>query len=189
MLVPVHEVFATRTHRGPATGLQQVSYVVFVSQARHRSTGDLGHVHWLAYTEDPAAVPGKYRDAKLAHITRSQIFTKETRGQTDVREKFSAVSDTGEFHLSLAYRQGGMVMWVTAEKPTLPLYSSQDPTIVRWYQEDQVVDIVRSGPMNIDGVTEMNLEAKGELKDVFDGSQRVVGVVVQRPYMRQVYVP
>jgi hypothetical protein len=30
---------------------------------------------------------------------------------------------------------------------------------------------------------------KGELEDVFDGSERVVAVVIQRPYMRQVYVP
>jgi hypothetical protein len=46
-----------------------------------------------------------------------------------------------------------------------------------------------SDPMNVNGVREINLKAKGELKDVFDGSERVVGVVIQRPYMRQVYVP
>jgi hypothetical protein len=30
---------------------------------------------------------------------------------------------------------------------------------------------------------------KCELEDVFDRSERVVAVVIQRPYMRQVYVP
>jgi hypothetical protein len=30
---------------------------------------------------------------------------------------------------------------------------------------------------------------QGELADVFDGNERVVAVVIQRPYMRQVYVP
>jgi|SRR6516164_45767 len=78
-------------------------------------------LRWAAYTEDPAGVPGKYRDAQLARITRSQTFAKETRGVTQLRETFSAVSDTGEIHLSLAYRQSGMVMWVTADKPNLPL--------------------------------------------------------------------
>jgi hypothetical protein len=34
-----------------------------------------------------------------------------------------------------------------------------------------------------------DLKANGELTDVFDGNERVVGVVIQRPYMRQVYVP
>jgi hypothetical protein len=189
MLLPFHEVFAARSQAGTPAGLPQVSYLAFISQARHRSTGTLGHLHWLSYTEDPAGVPGKYRDSKLARITRSQTFTKETRGETHVRETFSAIAEDGEIHLSLAYRQGGVVMWVTAEKPNLPLYAAQDSTIVRWYQEDQVVNIVLSDPMNVNGVTEIDLEAKGELADVFDGSERVVGVVIQRPYMRQVYVP
>src|SRR5262245_19655039 len=155
LLLPFHEVFATRSRAAPTTGLPQLSYLAFVSHARNRASGNLAHFHWLVYTEDPAGVPGKYRDAKLARITRSQTFTKGARGETRVREEFSAVSDTGRIHLSLAYRQGGMVMWVTAEKPNLPMYAAQDPAIVRWYQEDQVLDIVRSDPMKINGVTEI----------------------------------
>jgi hypothetical protein len=83
-------------------------------------------------TEDPAGVLGKYGDGKLAHITRSQTFTKERRGETQVRETFSAVADSGEVHLSLAYEQGGILNWVTADKPNLPLYAGKDPSIVRW---------------------------------------------------------
>jgi hypothetical protein len=189
MLVPFHEVYAVRTHEGKATGLLQVSYVVFISQARNDETGALGHFHWFLYTEDPAGVPGKYRDGKLAHNTRSQAFTKEQRGQTQVRETFSAVADSGEVHLSLTYRQGGMVAWVTADKPNLPLYAAKDPSIVLWYQEDQVINVVRSDPLSINAVSEISLKVQGELADVFDGNERVVAVVIQRPYIRQVYVP
>jgi hypothetical protein len=62
MLVPFHEVYAVRTHESKPTGLLQVSYVVFISQARNDETGALGHFQWFLYTEDPAGVPGKYRD-------------------------------------------------------------------------------------------------------------------------------
>jgi hypothetical protein len=106
-----------------------------------------------------------------------------------MRELFSAVAESEEVHLSLAYRQGGVLMWVTADKPNLPLYAARDPSIVRAYQEDQVINIVRSGPMNVNAVTEMDLRVKGELTDVFDGTERVVAVVIQRPYVRQVFVP
>src|SRR5262245_9822009 len=140
LLVPFHEVYAVRTHDGRMTGLPQLSYVPFISQARHRATGALGHIHWFLYTEDPAGVPGKYRDGKLAHITRSQTFTKEGRGETQVRERFSAVADSGEVHLSLVYQQGGMVIWASADKPNLPLYAARDPRIVRWYQEDEGIN-------------------------------------------------
>jgi hypothetical protein len=189
LLVPFHEVYATRTHDGQPAGLPQVSYVAFVSQARHQATGELGHLHWFTYTEDPASVPGRYGDGRLARITRSQTFTKQQRGQTQVRETFSAVADGGTVRLSLAYRQGAMVLWVTAERPNLPLYAAKDPTVVRWYQEDQVMDVVRSDPLKVDAVSEISLDAQGELADVVDGNQRVVAVFIQRPYLRQVYEP
>lgn len=190
MLVPFHEVYAVRNREGqPPAGLAQLSYIAFVSQARNQATDILGHVHWFTYTEDPAAVPGKYRDGTLATITRSQTFTKQRRGQTQVRESFSAVADSGQVHLSLAYQQGGTMIWATADQPNLPLYAAKDPTVVRWYQEDQVMDVVRSDPLGVSNVSELSLDVRGELADVCDGNERVVAVVIQRPYMRQVYVP
>jgi hypothetical protein len=190
MLVPFHEVYAVRTHDGQLVGLPQVSYIAFVSQARDQATGALAYLHWFTYTEDPAAVPGKYGDGTLAGITRSQTFTKERRGETQVRETFSAVAERGEVHLSLVYEQGGeLLIWATPDKPNLPLRAAKDPSIVRWYQEDQVMNVVRSDPLNVNRVSELSLDVKGELEDVFDGNERVVAVVIQRPYMRQVYVP
>jgi len=167
----------------------QVSDIAFVSQARNQQTGTLAHIHWLTYTEDPSAVPGKYRDGVLARITRSQTFTKEEPGETKVAEKFTAVADSGTVRLSLAYQQGGLMMWITAETPNLSLHAAKDPAIQRIYQEDQVVDVVRSEPLNVNRVSEISIDAAGELTDVFDGSERIIGVVIQRPYMRQVYVP
>jgi hypothetical protein len=190
MLVPFHEVYAVRSHEGEHAGLPQVSYIAFVSQAREQTTGELAHLHWFTYTEDPAAVPGKYEDGVLAEITRSQTFSKERRGETRVREDLSAVAERGELHLSLAYDQGGdLLIWATADKPNLPLRAARDPRIVRWYQEDQAMNVVRSDPLGVNRVSELGLDVKGELEDVFDGNERVVAVVIQRPYMRQVYVP
>jgi hypothetical protein len=128
MLVPFHEVYAVRAHDGqPPAGLPQLSYIAFVSQARHQPTGALGHIHWFTYAEDSAGVPGKYGDGTLADITRSQTFTKQRRGQTQVRESFSAVAEAGQVHLSLAYQQGGTLTWATAEEPKLPLHATSDP--------------------------------------------------------------
>ena len=189
LLIPFHEVYAVRAGEGVPAGLAQLSYIAFVSQARNQSTGELGHVHWCTYTEDPAGVPGRYGDGRLAQISRSQTFTKQQPGQTEVRESFSAVADAGSVQLSLAYRQGGSLIWATADKPNLPLYAATDPNVVRWYQEDQVMDVVRSDPLGVNRVSEISLEVRGELGDVFDGTERVVAVVIQRPYMRQVYVP
>jgi hypothetical protein len=190
LLVPFHEVYAVKSGEAQVAGLPQLSYVPFVSQAREQTTGELAHMHWRTYTEDPAGVPGKYEDGALAQITRSQSFSKERRGETHVRETFSAVAERGEVNLSLAYEQGGdLVIWASPDKPNLPLRAAKNPRIVRWYQEDQVMNVVRSDPLNVNRVSEVSLDVKGELEDVFDGSERVVAVVIQRPYVRQVYVP
>jgi hypothetical protein len=50
------------------------------------------------------------------------------------------------------------------------------------------MDLVRSDPLGVNGFSELLLDVRGELADVFDGSERVVAVVIRRPYMRQVYV-
>jgi hypothetical protein len=190
MLVPFHEVYAVRSEDGQLAGLPQCSYIAFVSQARAAATGDLAHLHWFTYTEDPAGVPGKYGDGALADITRSQTFSKERRAETHVREAFSAVAECGAVHLSLAYEQGGeLLIWATPDEPNLPLRAAANPQIVRWYQEDQVMNVVRSDPLNVNRVSEFSLDVKGELEDVFDGSERLVAVVIQRPYLRRVYVP
>jgi hypothetical protein len=51
------------------------------------------------------------------------------------------------------------------------------------------MNVVRSDPLNVNNVTEITVDVEGELEDVFDGNERVVAVVIQRPYMRQVHVP
>jgi hypothetical protein len=80
-------VFAIDPQDGTSAALSQVSYVAFVSQARNRASGALGYVHWLTYTEDPAGVPGKYRDGRLAEITRSQtvMIGERTRMRSSCR--------------------------------------------------------------------------------------------------------
>ena len=189
LLLPFHEVYGVHAASGPPPGLSQVSYVAFISQARRPESGTLTHLHWHAYTEDPAGVPGKYRDSKLAQIRRAQSFIKERRGETEVRESFSAAADDGSLELSLSFRSGGLLVWATADHPNLELVAAREPSIERWYQEDQVIDVVRSDPMGLDRVSEISLRVTGDLEDVFDGSERIVGVAIQRPYMRRVHVP
>lgn len=49
--------------------------------------------------------------------------------------------------------------------------------------------VVRSDPLGVNGVSELSLAVDGELADMFDGTQRVVAVFIQQPYLRQVYEP
>jgi len=73
------------------------------------------------------------------------------------------------------------VIWATAGQPNLPLHAASDPSVVRWYQEDQVLDVARSDPLGVNTVSELSLTVRGELAEVFDGTERVAAMVIQRP--------
>jgi hypothetical protein len=101
MLLPFHEVFAARSHDGTPAGLPQVSYVAFISQARKRSTGALGHVHWLSYTEDPAGVPEISRRQTGPRYALSVIYQRDAWRDPRPRDILRSCGDR-EIHLSLA---------------------------------------------------------------------------------------
>lgn len=191
VLVPFLEVFATKGAFDPQLRARQFTAIEFISQARNSATGELGHIHWASWTEDTQGVPGKYGDGRLATITRSQRLTKKNRCTTIVEELFAASTDEGdEVRLALAYEQGGMVIWGGADEPhLLQMRAAMNPSLERWYKEDHAQNFVRSRPMNLDRVSSITLNVKGELEDVFDGRESIVGVVIQRPYLRHAFVP
>jgi hypothetical protein len=51
------------------------------------------------------------------------------------------------------------------------------------------MNVVRSDQPNVNASAKVSLDVKGEPEDVFDGSEPIVAVVIQRPDVRQVYVP
>jgi hypothetical protein len=104
LLVPFHEVYAVRTHDGQPAGLPQLSYIAFVSQARNQATGELGTCTGSPTPRIRPAFPASMATAR-SDITRSQTYTKQHRGQTQVLEHFSAVAEGGTLQLSLAYQQ------------------------------------------------------------------------------------
>jgi hypothetical protein len=162
----------------------------FVSQAREQATGELAHMHTGSPT--PKTLRAFRESTKTAPSPRSRVRRLSARsgGARATSARFSAVAERGEVHLSLAYEQGGdLLIWATPDESNLPLRAARNPQIVRWYQEDQVMNVVRSDPLGVNRVAEISIEVKGELEDVFNGNERVVAVVIQRPYMRQVYVP
>jgi hypothetical protein len=126
----------------------------------------------------------------VSHGRRKRIRPVDGGRHDLPRERLRRVGESGEVHLSLAYEQGGeLVIWATPDEPNLPLRAARNPRILRWYQEDQVMNVVRSDPLGVNRVSELSLDVKGELDDVFDGTERVVAVVIQRTYMRPVYMP
>ena len=138
------------------------------------------------FSAHTAAVPGRYRNSVLASVTREQAVAG-----TDVdavcSERF-VLSQTGggAVELRLRYRRGipSRVVWPTTMR------SAADPSIVRVYRSDALIDVVRSLPAGIDRVEDYVLRVTvPEFGDLFDGSERLISITVVPWFVRQEYGP
>jgi hypothetical protein len=69
-------------------------------------------------------------------------------------------------------------------------HSNVDPTFFRMYRYDQVMDVVKSIPEGIDRVQSYQLRTTmSELRDLFDGSEQLVGIAIIPWYARQTFLP
>jgi hypothetical protein len=58
------------------------------------------------------------------------------------------------------------------------------------YRYDQVMDVVKSIPEGIDRVQSYQLRVTmSELRDLFDGSEQLVGIAIIPWYARQTFLP
>jgi len=70
------------------------------------------------------------------------------------------------------------------------LYSAVDPSFYRIYRYEQVIDVVKSVPANIDRVSSHELRVSiPELTKMFDGSEELVGIARIPWYGRQTFLP
>ena len=69
-------------------------------------------------------------------------------------------------------------------------HSNIDPTFFRMYRYDQLVDVVKSIPQDIDRVKNHHLRVTiPELRELFNGTEQLVGIALVPWYGRQTFLP
>jgi len=68
--------------------------------------------------------------------------------------------------------------------------SALDPNILFFYKDDAATDVVKSIPAGIDRVKNYKFRTTiSELSKMFDGSEKLVGISVNRSRVRQIFLP
>ncbi len=159
-------------------------FVGFLIPAAHPQTAEKALFMARIFSAHPAAVPGRYRNSLLADITREQAVTA-TGVDAACSERFAVrCPDGGKVELRLRYRRGipSRVAWPTTMR------SAADPSIVRGYRSEALVDVVKSLPAGIDRVEDYALRVTvPEFGDLFDGSERLVSIAAVPWFVRQEY--
>jgi hypothetical protein len=187
LLLIFHHLLLDQDAQGRALTDSGFRFVVFNIPAANPDTGEQGLVHFRMFTG--GAIPGRYGDALPARVTH-EYHLMEDNHASSISETFHVDPEAGgTLELHLAYRRGPLVRQV-ADRPNFPLWTTADPRILRVYQEDSVLELLRNDAAGLNLTQELTFRSTvPELADLFDGSEQLVAILGNPYYARKVFSP
>jgi hypothetical protein len=139
------------------------------------------------YTANSQTIPGPYKNSVQANVRREQTL-KGVDLEPGTEEELWDIRDGAggmiEFRLSCRRRIPARV------KVEQNLYSAVDPNFFRTYRVDQGMDVVKNLSAGIDRVQSYQFRVTmADLRELFDGSEQLVGIAILPWYVRQVFLP
>jgi hypothetical protein len=162
-------------------------FVVFVIPAANPETGERGMMHFRMFTG--GSIPGRYRDGLPARVRHEYQLVEEDTG-VYIREGYHVhLAAGGTIECQVTYERGPL-LHQTADRPNYPLWSAVDANMVRVYQEESVLEILRNDATGLNVTRDVLFRSTvPELADLFDGSERLVGILSNPYYTRKVFSP
>jgi len=161
------------------------SYAALVAFGKHQQTGEfsifVNRVYW------PNDDPSCFKNAVKATVSREATIKGGTPKSGSGSEIWKVQNSAGgimEFRMD--YQRGIPRRW----KREFEARSSVDPDISRIYRDEYVGDLVKSIPAGIDRVKNYKFRVTmAELRKIFDGSEKLVGIAVNPSRVRQQFLP
>ncbi len=153
--------------------------------AKNPQTGD--SALFIIRVYGPHTGSGPYRNSVQATVRREA----STRGA-------GFDPGTGNEWWLVQAKSGGIMEFQMNYRRALPKrstgearpHSNIDPTFFRMYRYDQIMDVVKSIPDDIDRVKGHHLRVTiPELAEMFDGTEQLVGIALVPWYGRQTFLP
>ncbi len=187
LLLTFHHLLLDQDAQGRVLTDSGFRFVVFGIPAANLDTGEQGLVHFRMFTG--GAIPGRYRDALPARVKHEYHLVEES-ASTSIREAYQVHPEAGGMiELQVTYQRGPLVRQI-AEHPNFPLWAAADPRILRVYQEDSVLEMLRNDAAGLNLTQDMTFRSTvPELADLFDGSERLVAILGNPHYARKVFSP
>jgi hypothetical protein len=158
---------------------------VLVSFGKNQQTGEFSAFVTRAYV--PHDDPGSHKVAVKATVRREATIkgaTSESGAGSEVWKVEDSAGGIMEFRMD--YKRA-----VPKRKMhEFKVRSSVDPNILFNYRDDAASDVVKSIPAGIDRVKNYKFRVTmTELRKMFDGSEKLVGILVNPSRVRQKFLP
>jgi hypothetical protein len=128
-------------HSLPLWPFSRGTPVVFGIPATNPETGEQGMMRFRMFTG--GAIPGWYRNAPPARVRHKYQLVEEDTGVC-IREGYQVHPEVGgTIECQVTYERGPLLHQI-ADRPNYSLWSAVDASIVRVYQEESVLEILRN---------------------------------------------
>jgi hypothetical protein len=182
LLVIVSEVLLRHQPDGSPAPDAVNRHVALLAPAVHPDRGEAAVFMLRMYAAHPASGPGRFRNTLPARIWRERCEAGVGTRTVCADRVVVRPDPGGRIDLHLRYERG---LPVRRSWPTT-MRSAVDPSIVRRYQSEALLDVVWSAPAGIDRVEEYGFRAAvPECADLFDGSERLVSLTIVPWFARQ----
>lgn len=163
-------------------------FVGFLIPVRNHEALRSGFMQIYGLAADHEYLPGPYRAYRSASYFHS--CTTETDGLqftwTHDRYKLRPSEGAGEFLLGMSHART-LPRRVTATRPNVAVFSRFDSNIERFYQEDAVLDTVFAPAMYVRNASCLRLEWTISAMTAVMSTAKIVGIIYNSVYMRDVY--
>ncbi len=187
LLLIFHHLLIDQDAHGRALTTSGFRFVILNIPVANSDTGEQGMMHVRMFTG--GAIPGRYRDALPAQVRHEYHLVEDSDGSS-IREGFHVHPEAGgALELQLTYQRGQLVRQM-ADRPNFPLWAAADPHILRVYQEESVLEILRNDAAGLNLTQELTFRSTvPDLADLFDGSERLVAILNYPYHARKVFSP
>ena len=163
--------------------------VVYAAPAKDPKAGTKASMVLGGFSSNPADVPGFYQNYRAATVRVEHTIKSHTLDAEAITDVWEVQDATGSRGLEVRLESLRNVAARTPKKGAQNVISAKDPTLWRIYKFDTAVDVVKSAPKKIDRVQKYTFRLTDpKFGKLFNGSERLVGILVQPWYVRQVLV-
>ena len=164
-------------------GGESFCLAALVSRGKNEKTGEIRtfitRVYW------PYDDPSVYKNAVKTTVSREATIKASISGTGSEAWKVQD-SAGGIMEFRMDYKRAVPRRW----KREFEGYSSVDPNIRTLYRDDYAAELVKSIPAGIDKVKNFKFRVTiPELREMFDGSEKLVGIAVNLSRVRQKFLP
>jgi hypothetical protein len=162
----------------------------FAVPAKHPQTGQTVSIILDGFASNPANVAGFFQAYRAATVRMEHTIKAHTADVEEVTDVWEVQEATGPGVLELRLQSRQRLSAQSLERGEAQALSARDPTLWQRHKFEAVAEVIKSVPEGTDRVQEYRFRLTvPEYRELFDGSEQLIGISVALWHWRQVFGP